>query len=219
MGLRGIFSIENPVMRGLIKFFDCICISVLWVLFSLPIITMGAASAALYQTVYKYLRRDEGHLWKTYWCAFKDNLRRSTLVWLAVLGVLSLLVLDALVFRTMKINGSAFGNVYWVILVLICIAVTWTAYLSAYAARFHGNVKDVLRFGFILMTVHPIRALGVFLTILAGTALVLTGPQFIAIVPAAVCWLDSILLEKVFLLHMRPEDAMREQAADVEESE
>lgn len=214
--MRGIFSIDSPVMRVLIKFFDCICVSILWLLFSLPIVTVGAASAALYTTVYKYLRRDEGHLWETYWTAFKGNLRRSTLAWLAALAVLALLMVDALVFRTLKLEGSPLDSAYWVVLALICAAVTWTAYLSAYAARFSGGAKDVLRFAFVLMTAHPIKALEVFLPILAGAVLLLTGLQWIAIVPAAVCWSNSIVLEKVFLLHMRPEDAEKTQADDID---
>ena len=214
--MRGIFSIDSPVMRALIKFFDCICVSILWLLFSLPIVTVGAASAALYTTVYKYLRRDEGHLWETFWTAFKGNLRRSTLAWLAALAVLALLMVDALVFRTLKLEGSPLGSAYWVVLALICAAVTWTADLSAYAARFSGSAKDVLRVAFVLMTAHPIKALAVFLPILAGAVLLLTGLQWIAIVPAAVCWANSIVLEKVFLLHMRPEDAEKTQADDID---
>lgn len=214
--MRGIFGVDSPVMRALIKFFDCICASILWLLFSLPIVTMGAASAALYTTVYKYLRRDEGHLWDTFWTAFKGNLRRSTLVWLAALAVLALLTVDALVFRTLKLAGSPLGGAYWVVLALICAAATWTAYLSAYAARFSGSAKDVLRFAFVLMAAHPVKALEVFLPILAGAVLLLTGLQWIAIVPAAVCWVNSIVLEKVFLLHMRPEDAEKTQADDID---
>lgn len=214
--MRGIFSVDSPVIRALIKFFDCICASILWLLFSLPVVTMGAASAALYTTVYKYLRRDEGHLWDTFWTAFKGNLRRSTLVWLAALAVLALLTVDALVFRTLKLAGSPLGGAYWVVLALICAAATWTAYLSAYAARFSGGAKDVLRFAFVLMAAHPVKALEVFLPILAGAALLLTGLQWIAIVPAAVCWVNSIVLEKVFLLHMRPEDAEKTQADDID---
>ena len=214
--MRGIFSIDSPVMRALIKFFDCICVSILWLLFSLPIVTMGAASAALYTTVYKYLRRDEGHLWDTFWTAFKGNLRRSTLVWLAALAVLSLLTVDALVLRTLKLAGSPLGGAYWMVLALICAAAAWTAYLSAYAARFSGSAKDVLRFAFLLMAAHPVKALEVFLPILAGAVLLLTGLQWIAIVPAAVCWVNSVVLEKVFLLHMRPEDAEKTQADDID---
>lgn len=205
--MKGIFDIDNPVMTWIIKIFDCICVSILWLLFSLPVITMGASSAALYTTVYKYLRKEEGHLWKTFWTAFRENLRRSTVVWLAALAVMGVLTADVLVFRTMAINGSPLGKIYWVVLVLCCIAVTWTAYLSAYAARFSGSAKDVLRFASLLLVLHPVKALCVFLPLLCGAVLALAAPGLMAIVPAVVCWLDSITLEKVFLLHMRPEDA------------
>lgn len=205
--MRGLFDLDNPVMSGLIKIFDCVCVSILWLLFSLPVVTMGASSAALYTTVYKYLRRGEGHLWKTFWGAFRENLRRSTAAWLAVLAVMAVLTVDALVFRTMAISGSPLGKVYWIVLALCCIAVTWAAYLSAYAARFDGNAKDILRLSAVLMALHPIRAVCVFLPILCGAALVLIVPGLLAAVPTVVCWLDSVTLEKVFLLHMRPEDA------------
>ena len=205
--MKGIFDIDNPVMSWIIKIFDCICVSILWLLFSLPVVTIGASSAALYMTVYKYLRKEEGHLWKTFWTAFRENLRRSTIVWLAALAVMGVLIVDVLVFRTMAINGSPFGKIYWVVLVLCCIAITWTAYLSAYAARFSGSAKDVLRFASLLLVLHPVKAVCVFLPLLCGAALALVTPGLMAVIPAAVCWLDSITLEKVFLLHMRPEDA------------
>lgn len=60
--MKGIFDIDNPVMTGIAKIADCICASLLWIVFSLPVVTIGASFAALYTTVYKYLRRDHGHL-------------------------------------------------------------------------------------------------------------------------------------------------------------
>lgn len=58
--MRSVFDIDGPVMSGVIKIFDCICLSVLWLLFSLPIITIGASSTALYTAVHRYLRRGKG---------------------------------------------------------------------------------------------------------------------------------------------------------------
>lgn len=214
--MKRLFDFGSPLMRNLIRIFDCMCLSVLWIIFSIPIVTMGASSAAMYITVVKYIRRDEGYLWRTFWDAFKENLKRSTLAWLPALALLALLTVDALVFRSMAINGDFLGNLYWVILILICVAVTWTAYLSAYCARFNGSVKDVLRFSFILMTYHPIKSLGVFLPILVSATLVLIVPGLLVAAPAVACWIYSITTEKVFLLHMRPEDLERETGADAE---
>lgn len=214
--MKRLFDFGSPLMRNLIRIFDCMCLSVLWIVFSIPIVTMGASSAAMYATVVKYIRKDEGYLWKTFWDAFKENLKRSTLAWLAALALLALLTVDALVFRSMAINGDFLGNLYWVILVFICAAVTWTAYLSAYCARFNGSVRDVLRFSFILMAYHPIKSLGVFLPILVAAALILIVPGLLVAAPAVVCWIDSVTIEKVFLLHMRPEDLERETGTDAE---
>ena len=73
--MRWIFDIENPVMHYIVKVFDCMCLSILWLLFCLPVITAGASTTALYATVYHYIRKEEGHLWRTFWGAFRENLR------------------------------------------------------------------------------------------------------------------------------------------------
>ena len=59
--MRRLLDIDNPVMRLIIKLFDCMILSVLWVVFSLPVITMGAASTALYAAVYHHIRKDESY--------------------------------------------------------------------------------------------------------------------------------------------------------------
>lgn len=142
--MRGVFDINGPVMSSIIRIFDWICLSVLWLMFSLPIITAGASSTAMYATVHRYLRRGEGHLLSTFLTAFRDNFKRSTLVWLAALGILAVLIADAFVLRTMALSGHPLGRLYWPVLLLCCAAFTWTVYLFAYSARFNGKVKDIL---------------------------------------------------------------------------
>lgn len=201
-----LFDIDGPVMRRVIKFTDCMILSVLWIIFSLPVITAGAASAALYTTIYEYIRKDKGTLWRTFWNAFRENFKRSTAVWCITLLIQLFIIADVMIFRSMKINGELLGSLYPLMLVVFLISVTWSVYTSAYAARFNGSARDVLRLGFLLMAIHPLRSLGVLISVLCGAALVITVPGFIAVMPAAVYLLCSVFLEKVFLLHMRRED-------------
>ncbi|MGO5116396.1 DUF624 domain-containing protein [Candidatus Avoscillospira sp. LCP25S3_F1] len=154
--MKRLFDFESPLMIFLFQVFDLICLSLLWAVFSIPIITIGASSTALYAAVYRCIHKGESHIWSTFWTAVLENWRRSTLVWLVALAVLALLVLDALVFRSMIARGEMIGNLYWVILVLICVVVTWVAYLSAYCARCNGGVKETLRISLLLMLFHPI---------------------------------------------------------------
>ena len=205
--MKRLLDIDNPVMRFIIKIFDCIVLSVLWAVFSLPIITMGAASTALYTTVYRYIRKDLGNLWPTFWNAFKENFKRSTLSWLPMLGMILFLIVDVLILRALIRNGNPLGRLYGIILVLLCVAAVWALYLAAYCARFDGSVKDVLRYSFYLMMSHPLRSLGVMAAILVSGAMILVVPGLAALLPAVCFWISSYLIEEVFLLHMKPEDA------------
>lgn len=205
--MRRLFDLESPVMGCLFKVFDAIVLGLLWVVCSLPVVTMGAASAALYIATRRCLVRGESYLLRTFFRAFRENWKQATLVWLLALSLLGLLALDAAMFRSMAANG-----LYWVILALFCLVLTWSAYLLAYCARCQGTAAEVLRISFQLLVLHPIRALGVLLPLVGGIALALIAPGLVFFLPAPVCWLESRTIEAVFRLHMRPEDLERETA-------
>lgn len=207
--MRRIFDIDNPVMRVLIKIFDSMCLSVIWIVFSLPVFTMGAASAALYLSTYRYIRRGEGYLWRTFWNGFKENFRRSTLAWLAAMAILGFLGFDIWVLRPLAADGGAFGILYRAVLILTVIAITWTVYLAAYSARFKGTVREVIHFSALLMRAHPIKTLEVLGITLAGMVLVLWLPAMAILAPAGIMWGSGYVIEDVFLKHMRPEDVER----------
>ena len=58
-----LFDINNPVMRWIVKIFDCMCLSFLWVIASLPVFTIGASTTALFAAIHRYIRLEEGGLW------------------------------------------------------------------------------------------------------------------------------------------------------------
>ena len=175
--MNKLFGMDSPLMGGLMKIGDLLCLSVLWLVFSLPIFTIGASSTAMYAAVYHCLRRNKPGLWKHFWNAFRENFKRSTLAWLIELVVLAIFFVDAAVFRSIRLSGGAMGGLYWAALFLEAVALTWTAYVAAYAARFDGTVRDILRFGLVLLRLHPLKALGVMLPILVGLALCLMVPS------------------------------------------
>lgn len=207
--MRRLLDINNPIMRFLTAMFDLMALSVLWVVFSLPIFTMGAASTALYSAAYHHVREGEDYLWNSFFSAFKENFRRSTLTWLVALAILGFLGADALLLRSLILQGYSFGWFYGVTLALVVLALTWTVYLAAYAARFNGTVKEVLRYSFMLLRAHPVKMLCVMVLVVGGIALALTLPAMVAFIPATVYWAATFPIEWTFLKHMRPEDKAR----------
>ncbi|MBQ9923303.1 MAG: DUF624 domain-containing protein [Clostridia bacterium] len=207
--MRRLLDINNPIMRFLTAMFDLMALSVLWVVFSLPIFTMGAASTALYSAAYHHVRKGEDYLWNSFFSAFKENFKRSTLTWLVALAILGFLGADALLLRSLILQGYSFGWFYGVTLALVVLALTWTVYLAAYAARFNGTVKEVLRYSFMLLRAHPVKMLCVLALVVGGIALALTLPAMVAFIPATVYWAATFPIEWTFLKHMRPEDKAR----------
>jgi len=207
--MRRLLDINNPIMRFLTAMFDLMALSVLWVVFSLPIFTMGAASTALYSAAYHHVRKGEDYLWNSFFSAFKENFKRSTLTWLVALAILGFLGADALLLRSLILQGYSFGWFYGVTLALVVLALTWTVYLAAYAARFNGTVKEVLRYSFMLLRAHPVKMLCVMVLVMGGMALALTLPATVVFIPATVYWGATFPIEWTFLKHMRPEDKAR----------
>jgi len=201
-----IFNPENPLMRFLTKVFDCIALNVLWVVFSLPIFTIGAASTAVYTTIYHHIRLGEGYFWSTFRTAFKENFKRSTLAWLPLLFMLIFLIFDVLWLRALIKNGQPLGALFGVILVFLAVAIVWGLFLFAYCARFNGTAKETIRYSFYLMMAHPFRSLAIMLIQLATLAVLLLVPGLAIVLPSASVWASSFLIEQIFLKHMQPAD-------------
>ena len=97
--LSGIFNYDNPFWRFIGKFCDVMILNVLWVLCSIPVVTMGASTTAVYYVTLKLVRDEEGPTIRSFFRSFKENFRQATIIWLIMLAAGSLLGFD-LYFRS-----------------------------------------------------------------------------------------------------------------------
>lgn len=202
--MHSLFDMDSPLMNGLQKVFDCVLLSLCWVAACIPVVTIGPACGALYRTVYRSIRRDEGGVLKTFWGTFRANWKSGILVWLPILAVYVLLVADAVILRV--VMSGQLSPLYGITLVLIGVASVWAAYCTAYCVRFNGSTREVLWINLFLVLSHPLASIGVLLLLAAGAALALMVPYSVLFLPVLVCLAVSRPMEGVFRKHMRPED-------------
>lgn len=202
--MRSLFDLDSPLMNFLQKVFDCMLASLCWVTACLPIVTIGPACGALYRTVCRSIRRDEGSVLKTFWDTYRTNLKNGVLVWLPILAVYLFLIADAVILRVLTAGQNS--PLYWVTLVLIGGATVWAAYCTAYSVRFNGTTREVLWINLFLVLSHPLTALRVLAAIVIGGALALMVPYLLLFLPAVVCLSIRRPMEGMFRKHMRPED-------------
>ena len=87
-------SYDNPVIRFLNKLTDLIFLNFLFLVFSLPVVTMGAALSAMYAVNLRSVREGDGYVAKRFWKAFRESFWQATAAWLVFLAAAGVLFLD-----------------------------------------------------------------------------------------------------------------------------
>ncbi|WP_167958941.1 YesL family protein [Anaerosporobacter faecicola] len=85
---------DSPVIRFVNKMADLLLLNILYILCCIPIVTIGAATTALYHVTLRSIRYGDGYVVSEFIRSFKQNLLSSTLIWLLVVVVGAILGLD-----------------------------------------------------------------------------------------------------------------------------
>ncbi len=113
------FNQNNPVTRFLSYIFNLILLNILFILTSLPVVTIGASLTALY-SVLLWREEDDGYTVRIYFSSFKRNFRQATLIWVpCILGVLFLAYELYLVFQVLDPSLRFFQFPIWISLFLL----------------------------------------------------------------------------------------------------
>ena len=83
--MGGFFSLDSKFMQAMSRVADLIILNVIYLVTCLPVVTIGAASTALYTVCFRLGTDREGSLVKGYFRAFRDEFRQATLIWLFLL--------------------------------------------------------------------------------------------------------------------------------------
>jgi len=103
-----LFSIDGPLYNFFSRLLDMIKLNILWFLFSLPVVTIGASTAAAFAVTLKMVDEREGYIAKQFWNAFKANLKQGIPTGLLNLFFVYALYLDFQLFHAVEGNPIIF---------------------------------------------------------------------------------------------------------------
>ena len=106
---RNLLRPDNPLMITLNQITDVIFLSMFWLICCFPLVTAGAATAALYDSVYRTFRKGEKHSWQRYIQTFRSSLKGSLLTTVIFLAILWALAAGGIQFW----NHAVYGNISW----------------------------------------------------------------------------------------------------------
>lgn len=75
------FNIDGKLWAFLNKMTDLIFLNLLFIIFSLPLFTIGASKAAMYAVAGKLAKDEEAPIFKSFMMHFKENFKASTVIW------------------------------------------------------------------------------------------------------------------------------------------
>lgn len=157
--MKNIFDSEGKLMTFLDGFADVMVLAILWVICSLPIITVGASTTAFYSVMMKLVVGEESYVVRSFFKAFKENFKISTIVWL-IMGTIGGLVCTSLyiVFNSSKVGSKLFYALPFYLLVLIIYTMTIN-FVFPYIAKFYDTVKRTLMISLIFSTRHFLQSI------------------------------------------------------------
>ena len=173
---------------------DIVTAGLLWLLCSLPVVTIGAASAALYYCVVKCIRHERGRLVKSFFAAFRRDFKAATLLWLIVLAAALLFGADVYAFGRMEVPGL-FGMIGRILLLALLAFFPW---VFAFVSRFSNTVSATLKFCGYLALRNIGTTLLMTIELLGFGLIVWLMPPLVFILPGLICLLLSLHIEPVF---------------------
>ena len=148
-----ILHMDSLVARGINKFVQMIYVGLLWFLCSLPVLTIGASTTALYEVLLKMQKNEEGAVGASFFRGFRANLKCSLPVWLPVL--LAELVFGFNLFYYAVLGGGQFLVQSIVFGILFVLALTVFGYVFPVMAKFENTTRGTFRMVFLLAIRNP----------------------------------------------------------------
>lgn len=213
--MSSIFNVDNKFFHGVGKIVDGFYLNILWLICSIPIITIGASTTALYYTTHKVLRGGRGYVGKSFFSSFKQNFKQSTLIWLIFLILGVICILDTYIMYQMLVNGSSLGIFYYIFLIIGVILIFMVCTIFPYIARFENTTKQVLKNSVFIMVANFPKILICSVFLLIEVLLIYLLPILIIIMPVLITICMDLFLEKVFRKYMSLEDLEREKELDM----
>ena len=195
---NSLFNSENWIWQPFGLVADFLILSCLWLIFSIPMVTVGAASAAMYDCCARCIKDGDRALFSRFFRTFRRELLKSipsTLLWAAILGLLFFLICS--------FTGSATGTdinlvLAYAMVVFLAVAVGIASWVFPLLSRFTFDFASLNMTAIRLALAHLPRTMALGAVNIAAGWLCLRLLMPVMVAPGIAALLSAYLLEPVF---------------------
>jgi len=154
--LEKMFNYENPVWQFMNRVADLLILNFIFLIFSIPIVTIGANYTALTYTMLKIVKNEDTYIWREYWSSFKSNFKQATQMWLIFIPFILILSCDVFFWvMDVKEGTGLFPKVLKVTTVIV-IFIVFAVIIYAFPvlSHFDNTVKNSMKNALIISVIN-----------------------------------------------------------------
>lgn len=200
------------------KITDVACMSLLWLVTSLPIVTVGASTAAFFSFCLHQVYDTEGGVWKSYFTAFKKFFKKATVIWLIELAGIVFFIMDLHAAWELYCSVGIPGLVVLSLCACLCVIFACcTFYIYPTLAAYDFPLKKLLTNSFIL----SVGNLPVSVTLIVMFVLVCVATYYVSglffLWMGLFIFFASYFVSGVFRKYEQPEEEADETESEEDE--
>ncbi len=195
---------DSPVIAFLNKLTDMVVLNMLWLICSLPVITIGASTTAMYYVSITSIRSGDGYVVRRFFRSFKENFRQITPVWLLMLVCGALLTGDVVFWG--RIQGT-FAKGMTVLSVIVAVFLFMVElWIFPVFAKLRGSRRNLMKnaaafaIGYLPYTV--IVLLITLVVVYANLTSLIANSIMLFIGFALLSYIQSFFFYRVFMNHI-----------------
>ena len=207
---QGFFNYDNDVWRFVGRLADMMILNLLWILFSLPIVTLGASTTALYYCTIKIVHEEDRGNFRMFMHSFKQNLKEGIILWMILLPILVILLLDHRFFSMIFADNTALRFLFRGITdALLLLWLFVFLYVWPLLSRFDNTWQRTLIHALLMSIRHLPYTLGMIaadvLLVVGSYFLILFMPMFTPVFFVLgyplIAWMNSAFFKRIFRLY------------------
>lgn len=199
--MNSIFGIDNPVWNFIGKLADMMLLTIVWAVCSLPIVTIGASTTALYYVMLKLAEDKEGSIFQSFFRAFRENFKQATVCWLIMLVFGGVLAGDFVICWMLREVSAA----KILMVVFVVLAVVYALILNGLfpiLARCEASTQKVFYLSFMM----GVKQFGwtILMLVIAGTIFaigIFVQWLFLLLSVGLTAYLQSLIWKHIFALY------------------
>lgn len=206
--MNGFFNLDGPFYKWGTEVADIMILSILWLVCSIPIVTIGASTTALFYVLGKKVRKEDPYVAKNFFKSFRQNFKQATILTV----IFSLMVFSAYLYFEILLSGTAS---LWIKIIglFFIIQVTFiTLYIFPVLSRFEMPIKNIIISSFIFANKHFVSSflIAIMFAISMFVALSLNPLSIFSFGLYALA--SSFLFQRIFTKNINDVQAAKEKA-------